>query len=64
MSTQINPGLNIKAKVSLYFHEMMENQLRDLDSESRHTDMVLVCPQEGKSLRVSQFSASIFCFAS
>ena len=54
MSTQsqINTGLNSKAK-SKIFHQIMENYIRD----ETNTDMVLVCPQEGKSLRVSQLSA-------
>ena len=64
-STQIIPGLNAKViRISRlgypekFFHEMMEN----LDRETLiYTDMVLVCPQDGISLRVSKFSASFVC---
>ena len=57
------PGLNIRMNLRYpdklqHFQEMMGSHYHCLSVTGAHTDMVLVCPEEYKSVRVSQFSAS------
>ena len=52
------PGLNIRMNLRYpdklqHFQEMMGSHYHCLSVTGAHTDMVLVCPQERESIRVS-----------
>ena len=52
------PGLNIRMNLRYpdklqHFQEMWSSHLHCLSVTGAHTDMVLVCPQERESIRVS-----------